>query len=279
MRVDRLTPAHIRRAMRVYLELAWPADQEGEPRITDSVLDGAETLSDLRGVMDHPKSNSGVQCMRFTLRLGNWRYPFMKFVVQEYLVKEEYFFSVDTHDDIKITPDMPDYEGWQEIREFNRILKGTIETAWAAAGLPTHEDLRELMKELALIERAPSRSARVVVVDDERDVAQGLGAVLEARGYQVDLAYDGQEVLDLLEEGPLPDLVILDYAMPKLDGEAVLERLRADSRTQALPILLATATDIDLAMLQKATGLLRKPFPRELLFRMIEQQLDPDPPL
>ena len=277
MRVERLTPAHIRRAMRIYLDLAWPADQPGEPRITEEVLGDATSIQELRKVFDHPTSDEGVQCMRFSLRLGNWRYPFMKFVVQEYLVKEEWFFSVDTHDDIKITPDMPDYAGWCELREFNRDLKQRIEDAWAAADLPTHEDLRALMEELARIETGPARTARLVVVDDERDVARGLGAVLEARGYQVQLAYDGTEVLELLADDPLPDLVILDYAMPEMDGEAVLDRLRADERTRDLPVLLATATDIDLAMLRKANGLLRKPFPRELLFRMIEQQLGSGP--
>ena len=53
----------------------------------------------------------------------------------------------------------------------------------------------------------------------------------------------------------------------------VMRRVRADPSFESLPILLATASSIDLTVMQRATGLLRKPYPREVLLAMIQQML------
>jgi CheY-like chemotaxis protein len=273
MRLDHLTPAHVRRAVRTYQELAWPVERPEKPRLGLEVIAGCDTLDELFARCDRPGGARGPTAARYTLRLGNWRYPFMKLVVQEYLVLGEYFFSVDTHDDLKVPPSMPDYEAWCELRRFNAALKLEIEGAWLKAGLPTHEDLRRLMEGLARVERGDAKGARLLVVDDERDVAQGLAAVLKARGYQVETAFDGRQVLERMERSPAPDLLVLDYALPVLDGEEVMTRLRAQERFAKLPILLATATEIDLSTLTRASGMLRKPYPAEVLFALIEDLL------
>ncbi len=62
--------------------------------------------------------------------------------------------------------------------------------------------------------------------------------------------------------------------MPELDGEVVLARIRGNPRTAALPVLLATASSIDLARMPRATGFLRKPYPREVLFPIISRMLE-----
>jgi CheY-like chemotaxis protein len=210
---------------------------------------------------------------RFALRLGNSRYPFMKFIVQEHIVNGEYFFSVDTHDNIEIRPENPDFGEWEQLKNFNRELKLEIETEWDRAGLPTNTDLRALLEELALLEREEVKRKSVLLVDDEADVAMGLAALLRARGYECELARDGLEALQRLARDPLPDLVLLDYEMPQLDGEEVLRRLRRDPRTAHLPVLLATASTIDLSRLRRVSGLLRKPYPRHVLFAMISRLL------
>ena len=98
------------------------------------------------------------------------------------------------------------------------------------------------------------------MVDDEQGVALGLEALLEARGYTVEVAYDGRQVLERLRHDPLPDLVVLDFSMPELDGEEVLD----------------TASSIDMGRMQRVSGLLRKPYPRELLFKMLDELLPPE---
>jgi putative two-component system response regulator len=90
----------------------------------------------------------------------------------------------------------------------------------------------------------------------------------------VELAFDGAQVLERLRHDPRPDLLLLDFSMPEVDGEEVLRRVRADPRTSDLPVLLATASTIDLERIPKASGVLRKPYPREVLFAMLSQLLE-----
>ena len=274
MRLEDMTPALVRRAIAIYLDLAWPGDEEPRPRITLADLEDASTIPELFARFEKPRASEESALQRYTLRLGNRRYPFMKFVVQEYLVDEEYFFSVDTHDDLDVRSDSPDYDAWLELKKQNLALKRRIEAAWAREGLPTNEDLRLIAQGLAQVEREGRKPARLLVVDDESQVAQGLGALLEARGYQVELAYDGQQVLDRIEREPRPDLILLDYGMPDIDGEEVLRRVRENPRLADLPVLMATASSISLASVPRASGFLRKPYAREVLFAMLKQMLE-----
>jgi len=276
VRLEDLTPEHVRAAVAIYLEHAWPEGAGRRAPFALADVDGAATLGEMRELFRHPPKGDGASHRRYMLRLGNQRYPFMKFVVQEYLVDGEFFFSVDTHDEMRVDPAMPDYAEWQELRAYNRCLKLEIERAWSRAGLPTNDDLRALCEGLARLETSDvgaGTKGRLLIVDDEEAVAVGLAAMLRARGYAVETAFDGRQVLDRMARDPLPDLVVLDFAMPELDGEEVMRRLRADPRTARIPLLLATASDIDLGTLQKASGLLRKPYPREMLVGMIDRLL------
>jgi CheY-like chemotaxis protein len=274
MRLEDMTPALVRRAVTIYLDKAWPGTGEPRPRIGLADLEDAGTLSELFARFDKPPTSDGAVLQRYTLRLGNRRYPFMKFVVQEYLVDEEYFFSIDTHDDIDVRSDSPDYFAWLDLKKQNLALKQEIEAAWAREGLPTNEDLRLIAQGIAQVEREEKKPARLLVVDDESQVAQGLAALLEARGYEVELAYDGRQVLERLEREPCPDLILLDYGMGDVGGEEVLQRVRETPRLQDLPVLLATASSISLESVPRASGFLRKPYPREVLFAMIKQLLE-----
>ena len=271
-----MTPVHVRRAIALYLEQAWPPESTGTPPAVVRELDGAGTLTELLDRFEPAPDDEGLRSKRYTLRLGNNRYPFMKFVVQEFLVNGEYFFTVDTHDNLEIRPDAPDYDEWEALKSWNRALKERIESSWQEASLPTLADLRSLVVELARLERVRdgSKQERLLLVDDETDLAFGLQALLKARGYEVELAHDGRAALDRLERDPLPDLVLLDYEMPTLDGEEVLTRMRADERLKAVPVLMATASDIELDRLQKVSGFLRKPYPRRVLFEMIARLLE-----
>jgi len=277
LRLEDLTPDHIRKAVALYVERAW-ADVTGEVtsmRFNLTRLEGKDTLEELFEEFDEPGEGSGERTQeRYTLRLGNSRYPFMKFVVQEYLVDQEYFFSVDTHDDFDVGADHPDHEDWLALKEANRKLKSEIEAAWHEAGLPTHEDLRLLAEGIAELEEDTAHKGRILVVDDEVDVAKSVEALLVARGYEVELAHDGVSVLEMLAEGALPDLVLLDLAMPELDGEEVLRRMRVDERLRGLPVLLATASAIDLDTMPRVAGFLRKPYPKEVLFAMLDPLIE-----
>jgi len=273
MRLEHLTPAHVRRALDLYLGVAWPRGAGTTPALSLEELRGLSTLEELFGRFERVEGGGG-GLKRYALRLGNERYPFMKFVVQEHLVNGEYFFSVDTHDQLEIRPENPEYDEWQRLKAYNRRLKREIEDEWDRTGLPTNADLRVLMEELARVEREEKKRKSILLVDDEADVALGLAALLRARGYEVEVARDGLEALARLEADPLPDLVLLDYEMPQLDGEEVLARLRREDRLAHLPVLMATASTIDLSRLRRVSGLLRKPYPRHVLFAMIARLLE-----
>ncbi|MEP6954113.1 MAG: response regulator transcription factor [Solirubrobacteraceae bacterium] len=113
------------------------------------------------------------------------------------------------------------------------------------------------------------RDPRVLVVEDDEEIAQVLQRSLRMEGYEVRLAFDGEAALDAASAFN-PDLVILDLGLPKLDGMEVAKRMRA---ADDVPILMLTARD---ALDARVEGLdsgaddyLVKPFERqELLARM-----------
>ena len=80
----------------------------------------------------------------------------------------------------------------------------------------------------------------VLVVEDEESLATLLQYNLDKEGLQVALATDGEEALLLIDES-LPDLVVLDWMLPKVSGVEVCRRLRARPETRNLPIILLTA--------------------------------------
>lgn len=274
MNLAQLTPDLMRRAVATYMRLAW-SGETARPIFDPRRLEGAGTMAEVFALCEtRPAGLEPVQA-HFALRLGNEHYPFMKLVLHEYLLEHEFFFVVDTHDDFDVPADNPDFGAWEHIRRRNHELKQAIEAAWESAGIPTHRDM------LSLVERRLARMGlegvgegrRLLVVDDDLAVAKVLQALLSARGYHVEVAHDGRQVLERLARDPLPDLVVLDYAMPEFDGQEVLRRMRADPRLAGLPVLLATASDISLDQVRRVSGLLRKPYPLEVLLAMIERLL------
>ena len=80
----------------------------------------------------------------------------------------------------------------------------------------------------------------VIAVDDDLEVLETLGRVLERENLEVDLANSGVHALELLDK-QIPDLLILDIIMPGMDGITICRRLRANPRYITLPILFLTA--------------------------------------
>ncbi|HOB28642.1 MAG TPA: response regulator [Bacillota bacterium] len=103
-------------------------------------------------------------------------------------------------------------------------------------------------------------SAKILVVDDERSIAEILKYNLEKEGFEVILAYDGEEALERLEQDK-PDLILLDIMLPKKDGFAVCREIRAQKE---IPIIMLTAreTEVDkvLGLELGADDYVTKPF-------------------
>lgn len=91
-------------------------------------------------------------------------------------------------------------------------------------------------------------------MDDNPDAARLIRRILQAKGsYQIYEANNGRAALALIQDRQ-PDLVVLDLMMPEMDGFAVLDALRADSRTQAIPVIVVTAKELTTAERSKLYG-------------------------
>jgi two-component system, OmpR family, phosphate regulon response regulator PhoB len=86
----------------------------------------------------------------------------------------------------------------------------------------------------------PKTGPRVLIVEDEADLSLMLSYNFEADGYVVESAADGEDAEHRLMEAP-PDLVILDWMLPRLSGLEICRRLRAREATRTLPVILLTA--------------------------------------
>jgi CheY-like chemotaxis protein len=81
---------------------------------------------------------------------------------------------------------------------------------------------------------------RILVVDDHAENVELLEEMLTSNGYEVSTAFDGEEALKKSHK-ELPDLILLDIMMPKMDGYQVCEALRSADDTKDIPIIFVTA--------------------------------------
>lgn len=117
---------------------------------------------------------------------------------------------------------------------------------------------------------------RILVVDDEKELVEMLKMRLEAGGYEVSAAYDGQEALDKARRDK-PDLIILDLMLPRIDGYKVCRMLKFDEKYKKIPIILFTARaqeeDKKLGGEVGAEAYITKPFEPPILLAKIRELL------
>ena len=113
----------------------------------------------------------------------------------------------------------------------------------------------------------------ILVIDDDPAVLEVATDVLSSSGYRVLVASSGQDALAMMQ-AIRPDLILLDYHMPDMDGLTVIWQLRADEATRRIPVIALTAgTAEDANKLSRAgsVGVILKPFqPREFLHFIAE---------
>jgi two-component system response regulator MprA len=125
---------------------------------------------------------------------------------------------------------------------------------------------------------ADPAGGRVLVVEDDEDIADVLRRSLRNEGYEVRTSADGVEALDVAA-GFVPDLVVLDLGLPRLDGVEVCRRLRADSDVPILMLTARSETDDRVGGLDSgADDYLVKPFERRELLARIRALLRRRPP-
>jgi DNA-binding response OmpR family regulator len=117
---------------------------------------------------------------------------------------------------------------------------------------------------------------RILIVDDEVDLVETVRFSLELEGYDVLIAYNGEEALNQARKED-PDLILLDLMLPKLDGYKVCRLLKFDERYKHIPILMLTAKTQEK---DKATGMetganeyITKPFDMDELMKKVKEYL------
>lgn len=110
------------------------------------------------------------------------------------------------------------------------------------------------------------RGRRILVVDDDPNVRFLLRLILESDGYEVSEAQNGIAAILMMNDF-LPDLVVTDMMMPRMDGGALIQHIRKDPRTAGLKIIAITANPKGAAA-QSADSVLGKPFERSDLLAL-----------
>ena len=119
----------------------------------------------------------------------------------------------------------------------------------------------------------------ILIVEDERVIAEVFSAVLEDEGYRVLIANNGKQGLDRLAEGQ-PDLVLCDVMMPGLDGRDVARAMSASPRYRTIPLILMSAALISVNKGEYPYAyFLRKPFDMDYLIETVEKALNGSKPV
>lgn len=117
---------------------------------------------------------------------------------------------------------------------------------------------------------------RILVVDDERDLAELLHYNLTKSGYDVAVSLDGRDALERIGQSP-PDLILLDVMLPRLSGTEVASRLRSNPATAHMPIIMLTAKSEEIDQLVGLTvgadDYVVKPFSMKVLLARVEAVL------
>ena len=118
-----------------------------------------------------------------------------------------------------------------------------------------------------------TETRHILVADDEAHIGRIIKIKMEQGPFEVSLAFDGQEAMDILQQEERMDLVVLDLMMPRLSGLDVLDRIRSSDKWKHLPCIILTAAGQEDYERDAREGgadeFLTKPFSPKKLYAMI----------
>ena len=118
---------------------------------------------------------------------------------------------------------------------------------------------------------------KILIVDDEQDIVESLKFVLEGNDYTCYCAYNGEDGLKLAKE-LMPDLIILDVMMPRINGYKISRLLKFDSKYKDIPIIMVTArSQEEDKLIGEETGAdeyITKPFDLDEVLQTVNKYLD-----
>ena len=121
----------------------------------------------------------------------------------------------------------------------------------------------------------------ILVVDDDPDILEGILTILETQLYRLAMARDGKKCMEMIAQ-EIPDLLILDLLMPRMDGWGVIREMRSEPRCANVPILVLTTViedasrrryELETGMMMDIQDYVQKPPRPEDLLRRVEKLL------
>lgn len=117
---------------------------------------------------------------------------------------------------------------------------------------------------------------KILIVDDEPNIVMSLEYIFKKNNYQVFIARDGQEALDIVKTN-FPDVIILDVMMPMVDGYATLEQIKKDDNLKHTKVIFLSAknkeSDIEKGLSLGANAYLTKPFSIKKIVEQVNELL------
>lgn len=121
-----------------------------------------------------------------------------------------------------------------------------------------------------------SSTKHILIVDDEEAIAETLQFILQEEGYHVSTSNDGDELEGSLRNGSRPDLVILDYWLPRRNGDEIAKSLKNNQHTAHIPIIMISASN-NISEIAKAAGVddfIPKPFDFDEILSKVKKHLN-----
>lgn len=123
------------------------------------------------------------------------------------------------------------------------------------------------------------KTQKILTVDDDESIRQAVSDMLEMEGFESVWAKNGQVALDYLKKIPdseLPDLVLLDYMMPVMNGKDFFLQKKSDPRISDIPVVMMTANGNLVNVMEnvETTGYMSKPMDYETVVKMVKHFLD-----
>ncbi|UCC52205.1 MAG: response regulator [Anaerolineaceae bacterium] len=125
------------------------------------------------------------------------------------------------------------------------------------------------------------KQPHILIVDDDPDILEGIITILETQDYDLATARDGKQCMAMIKED-IPDLLILDLLMPRMDGWGVIREMRSEPRFNRVPIMILTTViedasrrryELETNMTMDVQDYVQKPVRPDELIRRVENLL------
>ncbi len=129
----------------------------------------------------------------------------------------------------------------------------------------THANKKEYERRLVM-------AKRILIVEDDRSIAEYLMTLFNDNGYEAYIASNGVEALEMVK-AETPDLITLDFEMPESWGNIFYRKMQKIKKLRNIPIIIISGVEAEFPQLEKAVASLRKPFDREELLRIVRDTI------